>query len=137
MPLAERVVDILAGRTAVGARATIQGWIRTRRDSKAGLSFLHVHDGSCFDALQVVAPATLANYGDEILHLTVGCAVTVTGTIVWSAGSTTRTPIRSSPSRTRSSTCARSRICARARTRDRRGDARAALPRHGDPSLLR
>ena len=60
MPQAERVVDILAGRTAVGARATVQGWIRTRRDSKAGLSFLHVHDGSCFDALQVVAPATLA-----------------------------------------------------------------------------
>jgi asparaginyl-tRNA synthetase len=86
MPLAERVVDILAGRTAVGARATIQGWVRTRRDSNAGLSFLQVHDGSCFDALQIVAPATLANYGDEILHLTVGCAVTVTGTIVPSQG---------------------------------------------------
>jgi asparaginyl-tRNA synthetase len=81
MSQAERVVDILAGRTAVGARATVKGWIRTRRDSKAGLSFLHVHDGSCFDAIQVVAPATLANYQDEILHLTVGCAVAVTGTV--------------------------------------------------------
>ena len=86
MPQAERVVDILAGRTAVGARATVQGWIRTRRDSKAGLSFLHVHDGSCFDALQIVAPATLGNYHDEILHLTAGCAVRVTGTIAPSQG---------------------------------------------------
>ena len=79
MPHAERIVDVLAGRPAVGAQATIRGWIRTRRDSKAGLSFLHVHDGSCFDALQVVAPAALANYHDEILHLTAGCAVTVVG----------------------------------------------------------
>ena len=71
MPLAERVVDILAGRTAIGARATVQGWIRTRRDSNAGLSFLNVHDGSCFAPLQIVAPATLGNYHDEILHLTV------------------------------------------------------------------
>ena len=86
MPHAERVVDILAGRPPVGARATAQGWIRTRRDSKAGLSFLALHDGSCFDALQVVAPETLANYHDEVLHLTAGCAVTVTGTVAASQG---------------------------------------------------
>ncbi len=86
MPKAQRVVDILAGAPAVGARATVSGWIRTRRDSKAGLSFLAVHDGSCFDALQVVAPATLGNYHDEVLHLTAGCAVTVTGTVAASQG---------------------------------------------------
>ena len=86
MPQAERIVDILAGRTAVGARATVQGWIRTRRDSKAGLSFLVVHDGSCFDGLQVVAPAALRNYADEVLHLTAGCAVTVGGTVAPSQG---------------------------------------------------
>ena len=81
MPQADRIVDVLGGRLPVGARAMVQGWIRTRRDSKAGLSFLHVHDGSCFDALQVVAPASLANYQDEILHLSAGCAVAVSGTI--------------------------------------------------------
>jgi asparaginyl-tRNA synthetase len=86
MPKAARIADILAGRTPVGAQATIQGWVRTRRDSKAGLSFLAVHDGSCFDALQVVAPAALDNYGDEVLHLTAGCAVTVTGTVAASQG---------------------------------------------------
>jgi len=86
MPQAVRIVEVLGGRMPVGASATVQGWIRTRRDSKAGLSFLQVHDGSCFDALQVVAPATLRNYGDEVLHLTAGCAVTVTGTVAASQG---------------------------------------------------
>ena len=81
MPKASRIADVLAGRIPAGECATVQGWIRTRRDSKAGLSFLHVHDGSCFDALQVVAQNTLPNYADEVLHLSAGCAVTVTGTI--------------------------------------------------------
>jgi len=86
MPQADRIAVLLAGRIPAGARVTVQGWIRTRRDSKAGLSFLHLHDGSCFDALQVVAPATLGNYQDEILRVTAGCAVTVTGTLVPSQG---------------------------------------------------
>jgi asparaginyl-tRNA synthetase len=86
MPQADRIADVLAGRTSAAGRVTVQGWIRTRRDSKAGLSFLHLHDGSCFDALQVVAPATLGNYQDEILRLTAGCAVTATGTLVPSQG---------------------------------------------------
>ncbi len=94
MPQAQRIVDILQGRTPVGARATVQGWIRTRRDSKAGLSFLQVHDGSCFDGLQVVAPATLANY-DEVLHLTAGCAVTIGGTVVPSEGAGQAVELRS------------------------------------------
>jgi asparaginyl-tRNA synthetase len=86
MPQAERIADILAGRTATGERATIQGWIRTRRDSKAELSFLQVNDGSSFDSLQVVAPASLDNYHDEVLHLTAGCAVNVSGTVTPSQG---------------------------------------------------
>jgi len=86
MPKADRVVDILAGKPAVGARATVSGWIRTRRDSKAGLSFLAVHDGSCFTAFQAVVPASLANYESEVLHLTAGCAVTVTGVVTESQG---------------------------------------------------
>ena len=86
MAEANRVADILSGRVPAGTRVTARGWIRSRRDSKAGLSFLQLHDGSCFDALQVVAPATLANYQDEIQHLTAGCAVTVDGTLVPSQG---------------------------------------------------
>jgi asparaginyl-tRNA synthetase len=81
-----RVADLLQGEPAPGARVTIQGWVRTRRDSKAGLSFVHVHDGSAFAALQVVAPASLPNYEDEVLRLTAGCAVRVSGALAASQG---------------------------------------------------
>jgi asparaginyl-tRNA synthetase len=74
--------DVLAGRAPSDQPVTIRGWVRTRRDSKAGISFVHVSDGSCFHAVQVVAPATLPNYADEVLHLTAGCAVAASGTIV-------------------------------------------------------
>src|SRR5581483_10399269 len=61
---------------------TVRGWVHTRRDSKAGVSFVHVSDGSGFQPLQVVAPATLANYASEVQKLTAGCAVEATGSIV-------------------------------------------------------
>jgi asparaginyl-tRNA synthetase len=81
-----RIASVLAGQAPVGSRITIEGWVRTRRDSKAGLSFLAVHDGSCFDPLQVVAPAELANYQSDVLRITTGCAVRVTGEVVASQG---------------------------------------------------
>ena len=74
--------DVLAGRAPQDSPVTIKGWVRTRRDSKAGISFVHVSDGSGFHPLQVVAPSTLPNYADEVLRLTAGCAVEATGTIV-------------------------------------------------------
>ena len=86
MAQANRVVEILGGSPAVGERAVVEGWIRTRRDSKAGLSFLAVHDGSTFPPLQVVAPAALPNYESEILHVTTGCAVRVSGVLAESQG---------------------------------------------------
>ena len=43
------VADVLQGRVAVDQEVTVRGWVRTRRDSKAGISFLAVYDGSCFD----------------------------------------------------------------------------------------
>src|SRR3954449_7771528 len=76
------VRGILAGEAPVDAPVTVRGWVRTRRDSKAGISFVHLSDGSSFHPLQVVAPNTLPNYADEILKLTTGCAVEATGTIV-------------------------------------------------------
>jgi asparaginyl-tRNA synthetase len=80
------IKEVLAGQLEIGAPITIEGWIRTRRDSKAGLSFLGVHDGSCFDPIQVVAEASLPNYTEEILHLTTHCAVKVTGVLAESQG---------------------------------------------------
>src|SRR5690554_6780266 len=77
---------LLKGQVPTGEEVTIKGWVRTRRDSKAGFSFINVHDGSCFDAIQVLAPNELPNYEDEILKLTAGCAIEVTGELVASKG---------------------------------------------------
>ncbi len=59
------IKDILAGKVDVGSPVVVEGWIRTRRDSKAGLSFLQVHDGSCFEPIQVVAEAITAQLSDR------------------------------------------------------------------------
>ena len=74
--------QILAGLAPADTPITLSGWVRTRRDSKAGLSFVNVSDGSCLSPVQVVVPATLANYTDEVLRLTAGCSVQVTGIVV-------------------------------------------------------
>ncbi len=74
--------DILAGKAPADTPVTVRGWVRTRRDSKAGFSFVSVSDGSSFHTVQVVAPNTLANYTDGVLHLTAGCSLEATGTIV-------------------------------------------------------
>jgi len=84
--MATRIAHVLSGKEAVGSRVTVEGWIRTRRDSKAGLSFLALHDGSCHDALQIVAPAELPNYQSDILRITSGCSVRATGELVASQG---------------------------------------------------
>jgi asparaginyl-tRNA synthetase len=80
------VEHALAGKLPVGGEVTVRGWVRTRRDSKAGLSFVNVSDGSCFAPIQVVAPALLSNYESEVKHLTTGCAVIATGTLTPSQG---------------------------------------------------
>ncbi|MCC6875510.1 MAG: asparagine--tRNA ligase [Sandaracinaceae bacterium] len=86
MSKASRIVEVLRGEAAVGSEVVIEGWVRTRRDSKAGLSFVNVHDGSCFDALQCVAASDLSNYKDVVLHLTAGCSVRVRGEVAASQG---------------------------------------------------
>ncbi|MCL1633734.1 asparagine--tRNA ligase [Luteimonas sp. SX5] len=80
------VEQALAGHVAEGGEVTVRGWVRTRRDSKAGLSFVNVSDGSCFAAIQVVAPDSLANYESEVKRLTAGCAVIATGKLAASQG---------------------------------------------------
>jgi asparaginyl-tRNA synthetase len=80
------VREALAGGVAEGQQVTVRGWVRTRRDSKAGLSFVNLSDGSCFDPIQVVAPATLGNYESEVKRLSSGCAVVATGLLTRSQG---------------------------------------------------
>ena len=142
------------GRRRTDAPVTVKGWVRTRRDSKAGISFVHLSDGSSFHPVQVVAPNTLPNYADEVLKLTAGCAVEATGTIVPS-------PAKGQPFEMQASAIkvigwvddpdtypiqpkphthgvpARGGASAAAHQRDRRGDARAPHAGAGDPSVLR
>ncbi len=82
------VVDALTGRVPVGSTVVVKGWVRNRRDSRSGggLSFLTVHDGSCFDPIQVVARASLPNFESEVSRLTTGCSVVVTGELAESKG---------------------------------------------------
>ncbi|KHT33593.1 asparagine--tRNA ligase [Pectobacterium carotovorum] len=80
------VVDVLQGRVAVDSEVTVRGWVRTRRDSKAGISFIAVYDGSCFNPLQAVVNNNLSNYQDDVLRLTTGCSIEITGNVVASPG---------------------------------------------------
>jgi asparaginyl-tRNA synthetase len=88
MPHAEHVdiAAVLKGKAAAGSRVAVRGWVRTRRDSKAGLSFIHLHDGSGFDPLQVVATNELPNYDSEVSRLTTGCSVIASGVLAQSQG---------------------------------------------------
>jgi asparaginyl-tRNA synthetase len=80
------IADALRGRPGEGETLTIKGWVRTRRDSKAGFSFISVNDGSSFDSIQVVAGSNLPNYALDVLRLTCGCSVIITGRLVKSQG---------------------------------------------------
>ena len=80
------IKQILAGQVAVGEKVRIKGWVRSRRDSKAGVSFLAVYDGSCFDTLQLVIPDTLPGFESEVLKLSAGCSVIADGVLVESEG---------------------------------------------------
>ncbi len=80
------ISDLLQSDTLTGQTVSIEGWVRTKRDSKAGFSFIAVHDGSAFDPIQVIAADTLTNYQSEILELSTGCSISVEGTLVESQG---------------------------------------------------
>jgi asparaginyl-tRNA synthetase len=80
-----RIKKILA-EAEVGAKVVVQGWIRTRRDSKGGFSFLEINDGSCFDSIQAVADNSLPNYEDEVIKLSTGCSVRIEGELRASQG---------------------------------------------------
>jgi len=62
----------------------VQGWVRTRRDSK-NFSFIELNDGSCVRNLQIIAKDSLVNYS-EIQHLATGASISVRGQLVASQG---------------------------------------------------
>ena len=73
-------------KESVGRQVVLEGWVRTRRDSKAGFSFIELNDGSCFGNVQVLAPNTLANYETGVLALTAGSSVRIEGLVKESPG---------------------------------------------------
>jgi len=81
-----QLIKYILGRTDYGATVTVAGWVRTRRDSKGGFSFIELNDGSAFASLQVVAPGELPNYESEVQQITIGSAIAVTGELVESPG---------------------------------------------------
>ncbi|HZN38510.1 MAG TPA: asparagine--tRNA ligase [Planctomycetota bacterium] len=80
------VKQVLAGSVPVDSKVEVRGWVRTRRDSKAGISFVQVSDGSCQGTLQVVAPNSLPNYQDGVMRLTAGASLIARGQLVKSQG---------------------------------------------------
>jgi asparaginyl-tRNA synthetase len=69
------------GTEHIGKEVLLQGWVRTRRDSKGGFSFLELNDGSCMGNLQIIAEGSLPNYESEVKKLGTGCSVTVLGEV--------------------------------------------------------
>lgn len=80
------VKQLLSDQTLIGQDITVNGWVRSRRDSKAGISFIALSDGSCFDTIQAVISNSLKNYEHEILKLTKDCSVSIRGKLIPSQG---------------------------------------------------
>lgn len=68
------------------ATVTVKGWVRTRRDSKNGFSFIELNDGSCLKNLQIVVDATVSGYEESIKQATTGASVAIDGTVHESPG---------------------------------------------------
>ena len=90
------VEKLLKGKVQVGETVTVKGWVRSKRDSKAGISFIAVHDGSSFDPIQAVVPGDLSNYRSEVLAITTGCSIVVEGLLVTSEGKGQQVEIQAS-----------------------------------------
>lgn len=91
----QRIAQILANGQ-VGDSIQVKGWVRSRRDSKGGFSFLEINDGSCLASLQAVLPAELSDYETRVKQATTGSSVLVTGTLTESPGKGQRVELQAS-----------------------------------------
>ncbi len=80
------IADLLGGKVEIGTRVMVSGWVRTRRDSKAALSFISINDGSCFASIQIVANNDLANFETDVRRITTAFSIEVEGELVVSMG---------------------------------------------------
>ena len=81
-------ISVVAAQDAakIGQTIEVRGWVRTRRDSKGGFSFIEVNDGSCMSNLQIIAEAALPNYATEIANVSVGASIVASGELKASQG---------------------------------------------------
>ncbi|MBD2006644.1 MULTISPECIES: asparagine--tRNA ligase [Cyanophyceae] len=82
--MVKRIVDIL-GNGQPEESVTVQGWVRTKRESKE-FAFLEVNDGSSMANLQIVLNQDLPNYAEVIKQLNTGASVEIAGVLVPSLG---------------------------------------------------
>jgi asparaginyl-tRNA synthetase len=59
----------------------LSGWVRTRRDSKAGFSFVELNDGTSLGNIQVIVSQSLSNYDSTIKLVTPGASILVEGLV--------------------------------------------------------
>ena len=69
----------------LGQKIRVGGWLRSNRGSKS-FGFLVLHDGSCFQTLQIVYGDQIENF-PEISRLNVGAAVLAEGILTATPGS--------------------------------------------------
>ena len=81
----DQIGAVLRGDKAIGSEVEVRGWVRTRRATKGGVSFVNLYDGSSFSPIQIVIPDAIEN-AEELARLTTGCAVRATGEVVASPG---------------------------------------------------
>lgn len=75
-----------------GSRVLVKGWVRTRREGR-GLCFIEINDGSVITNIQVVAVESMPGYG-EVIRLSTGSSLAVTGELVESPAKGQRFEIR-------------------------------------------
>jgi asparaginyl-tRNA synthetase len=88
-----RISEIL-NSVEPGNPLTVFGWVRTRRDSKGGFSFIELNDGSCVSSLQVISDDKSPNYQSEIIRLQTGCSIKVEGVLAESPGKGQRVELK-------------------------------------------
>ncbi|MGA2401873.1 MAG: asparagine--tRNA ligase [Syntrophobacteraceae bacterium] len=82
-----RIADLFENEHAyIGRRALLQGWVRTKRDSKAGVSFIELNDGSSLKSLQVIAELDCPAYREVLQKISTGSAILAEGTVSASLG---------------------------------------------------
>ena len=64
----------------------VKGWVRTRRDSKGGFSFLEINDGSCQANIQVIVEHSLKEFAGLDKRITTGSCIAISGQLVASEG---------------------------------------------------